>query len=140
MRFTQGRRRAAPSVIIVSLIDVLLVVLIFLMVSTTFRQMPSVPIVLPEAKDAQSSGSSQERLVVTVARTEPHLFLNARPITFERLREELLARAAANTNLSLTIATDEGAPFGEFWRVSQAAHEARFRTVDVATRNASEGP
>lgn len=135
MRFTQGRRRAAPSVIIVSLIDVLLVVLIFLMVTTTFRQSPSVPIVLPEARQDVRQGASADRRIVTIQRHPPHLFLDTLPIAFEDLESELIQSTARNTNLVLTVAIDEGAPFGEFWRVTEAAKRARFRNVEVATRS-----
>ena len=38
MQFRANKKRSAPSVIIVSLIDVLMVVLIFLVVSTTFKE------------------------------------------------------------------------------------------------------
>jgi biopolymer transport protein ExbD len=134
MRFTQGRRRQAPSVIIVSLIDVLLVVLIFLMVSTTFRQTPSVRLALPQSKQGEKRGASPDRLVVTIAKTEPHLFLGPRPVTFERLEQELTSLAAANSNLSLAIQADEGAPWGQIVRVMDAAKTAKIRTVDAATR------
>lgn len=135
MRFTQGRRRQAPSVIIVSLIDVLLVVLIFLMVSTTFRQTPSVKLVLPESRQAERAGASPDKLVVTVAKTEPHLYLGKRPVTFESLQQELATLARANSNLMISIQADEGAPWGQIIRVMDAAKAARIRTVDAVTRS-----
>jgi biopolymer transport protein ExbD len=134
MRFTQGRRRPAPSVIIVSLIDVLLVVLIFLMVSTTFRQSPAVKLVLPESRQSERPGASENRLVVTIAKTEPFLFLGKKPVTPEVLQQELMGLAARNTNLSLTIAPDEGSPVGQLVRVMDAAKAARIRSVELSTR------
>ena len=50
MRFTTRKQRQAPAVIIISLIDILIVLLIFLMVTTTFKQFPAVKLTLPEAK------------------------------------------------------------------------------------------
>ncbi len=135
MRFTQGRRRPAPSVIIVSLIDVLLVVLIFLMVSTTFRQTPAVKLALPEAKTTQKAGASPNQLVVTVAKSEPHLYLATRPVTLERLRQELVTQAALITNLTLSIQADVGAPWGQVFNVMEAAKAANIRTADAVTRN-----
>ena len=139
MRFTQGRRRTAPSVIIVSLIDVLLVVLIFLMVSTTFRQTPAVKLVLPEARQSEKSGASPDKLVVTVAKTQPHLFLGQRPVTFEALQKELVGLATANTNLMISIQADEGAPWGQIVRVMDAAKAAKVRMVDAITRDPGGG-
>lgn len=135
MRFTQGRRRTPPSVIIVSLIDVLLVVLIFPMVTMTFRQSPAVKLVLPESRQAEKGGSSTDRVVVTVAKAEPHLYLGTRPVTFERLQEELVAMAARNSNLVLTIAPDQDAPVQQLVRVLNAAHAARLRVADLSVRS-----
>ncbi len=134
MRFTQGRHRRPPSVIIVSLIDVLLVVLIFLMVSTTFRETPALKVVLPESRQAEKVGSSPDRVVVTIAKTEPHLFLGTLPLTYERLQSELVRLASTRTNLSLMIASDEGAPVGELVKVMDAAKAARLRSVQWTTR------
>lgn len=134
MRFTQGRRRPAPSVIIVSLIDVLLVVMVFLMVTTTFRQTPSVKLSLPEARQAEKTGASPDVLVVTIVKSEPHLYLARRPVTFEKLQEELMALVRANTNLTLTLQADEGAPFGQVIKVMDAAKAAKIRTVNAVTR------
>lgn len=139
MRFTQGRRRTAPSVIIVSLIDVLLVVLIFLMVSTTFRDTPAVKLALPEARQSERAGASPHRMAVTIAKTEPHLWLGTRPVTFERLQLELMAAANATTNLSVAIQADEGAPWGQIVRVMDAAKGAGIRAIDAQTRTPS-GP
>jgi biopolymer transport protein ExbD len=133
MRFTQGRRRAAPSVIIVSLIDVLLVVLIFLMVTTTFRRTPAVKIALPEARQSEAPGTSSESLTVTIDKNEPHLYLGDRPVTFERLESELAAAASRNTSTAVIIRSDKAAPVGEFVRVMNAAKLAGFRSVNVET-------
>lgn len=135
MRFTQGKRRPAPSIIIVSLIDVLLVVLIFLMVSTTFRQTPAVKLALPEAKEAHRTGASPNQILVTVAKAEPHLYFGTRPVTLERLKQELVAQAALNSNVSLTIQADIGAPWGQVFNVMEAAKAARIRTADAVTKD-----
>lgn len=133
MRFTQGRRRAAPSVIIVSLIDVLLVVLIFLMVSTTFRQTPAVKLALPEARQAERQGTSPDHLLVTIGKAPPHFYLATRPVTFDRLQEEFTAARARNSNIAVVIRADKEAPVGEFIRVMDAAKVAGMRAVNVET-------
>jgi biopolymer transport protein ExbD len=139
MRFTQGRRRAAPSVIIVSLIDVLLVVLIFLMVSTTTRQTPAVKLALPEARHSEKEGASSDTLVVTIAKTEPYLYVGKRPVTFDKLQEELINQVKANSNLVLTLQADEGAPWGQVVRVRDAAVGARIRVINAVTRSPGGG-
>ena len=49
MHFLVHKRRQTPAVIIVALIDVLIVLLIFLMVTSTFRQTPAIPLALPQS-------------------------------------------------------------------------------------------
>ena len=50
------RKRRAPSIIIVSLVDILTILLIFFVVSTTFKKdQPEVQINLPESKTATSA-------------------------------------------------------------------------------------
>ena len=59
MRFSVRKRRQAPAVIIIALIDILIVLVIFLIVTTTFKQQPSLKIVLPESSQAQKSGAKE---------------------------------------------------------------------------------
>ena len=61
MRFYVRKRRQAPSVIIVALIDILIVLLIFLMVTSTFKQQPVLKLALPESSQAQKTGAHPER-------------------------------------------------------------------------------
>lgn len=136
MRFLPHKRRNPPSVIIVSLIDVLMVVLIFLVVSTTFKQQPAVKLSLPVSKNAKEGASENAPLVVTVAKQEPHLYLADRPVTLQRLEEELKARAAANPQVVLSIRADTDAPFGEIIKVMDAAKAAKIQSVTAFTKHA----
>src|SRR5947199_7993343 len=105
MHFYVRKRRQVPAVIIVALIDVFIVLLIFLMVTTTFKQQPSLKLALPESSQAQKTGAQESPpLVVTV---DPEGFLRLgqenKPVTVERLEEELLTAAARTPDLKLAI-------------------------------------
>src|SRR5215510_11498 len=113
MRFYLRKRRQAPAVIIVALIDILIVLLIFMMVTTTFKQQPALKLALPESKQAPKTGATEENLVVTIAKQEPHLYLGPRPVTQDKLEQELKAGAAANPRLRLSVRPDDGAPIGQ---------------------------
>lgn len=76
MRFITRKRRQTPAIIIVSLIDILMVLLIFLMATTTFKQQPALKLALPESKQGKAGGS-EASLVVTIAPREPHLYVGA---------------------------------------------------------------
>jgi len=67
MRF-DTRKRRTPSIVIVSLIDILAILLIFFIVTTIFRkEQPRLQINLPESKTAENLASEdQESLVLRI--------------------------------------------------------------------------
>jgi biopolymer transport protein ExbD len=138
MHFMPHKRRRAPSIIIISLIDVLMVVLIFMMVSTTFRQHPAIKLALPESKQSKAGAAEVKPLIVTVSRSTPHLYLENNPVTLEKLQQELTARTQQNPTLSLFIRADTDAPFGEIIKVMDAAKAANIRVVNAFTKGAGQ--
>jgi biopolymer transport protein ExbD len=63
----RSRKRRAPSIIIVSLVDILTILLIFFVVSTTFKKdQPEVQINLPDSKTAVNAAAELEHAVVSV--------------------------------------------------------------------------
>src|SRR5271163_3215934 len=101
MRFLVRKRRNAPAVIIVALIDVLIVLLIYLMVTTTFKQQPALRLALPESTHAQKTGAREDAPLVVSIDTKGvfRVGLDAKPVTAERMKDELLAAAAKTPGL-----------------------------------------
>src|ERR1044071_5958091 len=126
MNFSAHKRRRTPSVIIVSLIDVLLVVLIFLMVTTAFKDTPAFKINLPETtQQAVKSGVTENPpLVITITTNAPHFYLGKLAVTFDRLKAELLQRSKENPRLVVAIRADEEATYGHVQKVLDAAQAA----------------
>ncbi|MDX1951549.1 MAG: biopolymer transporter ExbD [Verrucomicrobiota bacterium] len=134
MRFTTHKRRTPPTIIIISLIDILIVLLIFLMVTTTFKQTPALKLALPESKQPKQGGSPDAGIIVTIAKNEPHIFLDTRPVTLDRLQGELAARVAKNPKITLSIRADTEAPWGQIIRVMDAAKGAKIERVNAFTK------
>jgi biopolymer transport protein ExbD len=139
MRFFVRKRKGAPAVIIVALIDVLIVLLIFLTVTTTFKQnreQPALKLVLPESSQAQRTGvDEQAPLIVSVdPKGNLRLGIEALPVTDERLKVELRERVAKEPQLKLAISADKDAPFGQIVKVMDAAKEANIKMVNAFTR------
>jgi biopolymer transport protein ExbD len=131
MQFMSHKKRRAPTVIIISLIDVLMVVLIFLVVSTTFKQQPAFKLVLPESKTAKPGASESAPLVITIDKKEPYFYLANRAVTYEQLRTELKTRAAKNPDVAVAIRPSEEAPVGQFYKVLDAVNEAKIKRLDA---------
>ncbi len=134
MRFVVRKRRQAPAIIIVALIDILIVLLIYLMVTTTFKQQAALRLSLPESSQAVKTGAHENvPLLVSIDR-EGSLRLgpDAKPVTLERLKEELLAAVAKNPDLRLAIAGDKASPWGQVVKVMDVAKDAHLKTGQVS--------
>ena len=132
MQFTTRKRRQAPAVIIVSLIDVLIVVLIFLIVSTTFKNQPALKLALPQSSQTKEGASDNPALVVSIPKSGP-LHLGTQPITFEKLQERLRESALSNPETTLSIRADTDAPFGMIVKIMDAAKAAKIQKVSAFT-------
>lgn len=140
MRFQIRKRRQAPAVVIVALIDVLIVLLIYLMVTTTFKQQPALRLALPESSQAQKSGAHEDApLVVSI---DPkgifRVGLDAKPVTAEKLKDELVTAIEKKPDLKLAIRADKDAPFGQIVKVMDAAKEANIKAVSAFTKEAAQ--
>ncbi len=133
MRFFVKKRRQAPAIIIVALIDILIVLLIFLMVTTTFKQQPALRLALPESSQAQKTGAHENApLIVSI---DPQGLLrfgvDARPVTPDRLKEELIGAVAKNPNLRIALSADKSAPWGQIVKVMDVVKEAGVKSGNV---------
>ncbi|MED5453311.1 MAG: biopolymer transporter ExbD [Verrucomicrobiota bacterium] len=135
MRFVPRKNRKPPTVIVVALIDVLMVVLIFMVVSTTFKNQAAVRLALPESSQAQKEQGVNRSLVVTVAKKPPYFYLDSVPIAEGVLEEEIKKALEASPERQLSIRSDTDAPFGKIIKVMDAAKSAGVKGVKAFTRD-----
>jgi len=106
------RQRRLPQVIIVSLIDIFAILLIFVIVTTTFRrEQPAVTIKLPESKTAVASDQATEAVMLSISKDD-EIFLDAKKMTFEELKPAIEELVKKNSKQALALNADKGAPFG----------------------------
>jgi biopolymer transport protein ExbD len=117
---------------------VLIVLLIFLMVTTTFKQQPALRLALPESTQALKTGANEDAPLVVAVDKDGNLRLgtDALPVTNERLRAELQSRAAANPELKLAISADKAAPWGQIVKIMDAAKEAKIKIANAFMKEA----
>ena len=97
MDFRRGRKREDPEINLIPFIDVLLVVLIFLMVSTTYSKFTELQITLPTA-DADKVVDKPFEINVTID-AKGNYTVNNTPVVFNGvagLADDLKAAARAN--------------------------------------------
>jgi biopolymer transport protein ExbD len=127
------RKRRAPSIIIVSLVDILVILLIFFVVSTTFKKdQPEVQINLPESKTATKAPAELEHAIVTVDETDA-IKLDGRPIEIDEL-ERAIRNLSQTQKASLALQADRKASFGTIIKVMDALKLAGIRNLPAFTR------
>jgi biopolymer transport protein ExbD len=123
MRFSR-RRPEEPEINLIPFIDVLLVVLIFLMLSTTYSRFTELQINLPAA-DADKLRERPAEIIVAVA-SDGRYAINRKPVdgrSVELLTAELAAAAAGRPDTVVIISAD-----------AVAAHQAVVNVLDAARR------
>lgn len=140
MRFTSPKRHQPPAIIVVALIDILIVLLIFLMVTSTFKQQPALKLSLPESTQALKSGANEHQPLVISVTADGSLYMgiDRLPVSLDRLRQELLARVAKDPELKLAISADKGAPFGRIIALMDITKESGIKSVSAFTKQSGK--
>lgn len=127
------RKRRAPSIIIVSLVDILIILLIFFVVSTTFKKdQPEVQINLPESKTATKAPAELEHAIVAVDEADA-IKLDGRPVDVDEL-EGAVRNLSQTQRASLALQADRKASFGTIIKVMDALKLAGVRNLPAFTR------
>ena len=117
------RKRSSPIIPIVSLVDILTVLLIFFIVTTTFKsQTPQVRIELPDSKTAVAAPSAKARPTILTISPDGQCFVNAQPIALEKLGEAI--KDAGKDGGEVAMRADKTVPFGTIIKVLDTLKEA----------------
>jgi len=127
------RKRRAPSIIIVSLVDILTILLIFFVVSTTFkRDQPEVQINLPDSKTSTKASSELEHAVVSVNEND-EVRLDGQVVSIAAL-EASVTNLPATRRSTLALQADKKASFGMIVKVMDALKLAGVKNLPAFTR------
>lgn len=136
MNFTV-RPRAEPEVNMTSLIDVVLLLLIFFMVSTSFVKQSQITIRLPAADSEAVVEEVPDHLEIMITEQGTYLIngrelINSRP---ETIRNALQKLSGGNTRLPLTISADANARHQHVVTAMDVAGKLGFVKISIATVN-----
>lgn len=131
------RPRAQPEVNLTSLIDVVLLLLIFFMVSTSFVKQSQISIRLPESDSATQVEEPPEQIDIMI--TETGMFLvNGRELINNRaetIRNALRKISGGDSSLPLTISADANARHQYVVTAMDVAGRLGFTQINIATVN-----
>lgn len=135
MRLRQ-RRREDPEIGLTPLIDVVFLLLIFFMVSTTFTRETEITVNLPEAT---ASELERERVTVDVViDVQGRYYVNDRLLVnrqIDTLRAALEQAAGEAGEAALIISADAQTPHQAVVTAMDAARQAGILSVSLATRD-----
>jgi len=129
------RSREEPEVNLTSLIDVVLLLLIFFMVSTSFVREAEINLRLPEASANEQSEAPADALEITVTEAGAYL-VNGRPlVNNERrtLRAAIERLAGEERNVPVYIRADANATHQAVVTAMDVAGQLGFVNVNIAT-------
>jgi biopolymer transport protein ExbD len=135
------RPRAQVEVNLTSLIDVVLLLLIFFMVSTSFVKQSQITISLPEADSSAPIPETPEQIDIMISATGLYMvngreLINSRP---ETIRNALQKVSNGNNQLPLTISADANARHQDVVTAMDVAGRLGFTQISIATVNEPDG-
>jgi biopolymer transport protein ExbD len=131
------RPRIQPEVNLTSLIDVVFLLLIFFMVSTSFVKQSQISIRLPEAESTVLVEEVPERIEIMITATGTFL-VNGRELINNRaetIRNALQKVAGGQNELPLTISADANAKHQDVVTAMDVAARLGFTKISIATVN-----
>ncbi len=134
------RSREEPEINLIPFIDVLLVVLIFLMLSTTYSKFTELQVKLPEA-NADAQRDRPKEIIVAVS-ADGRYAVNKTVVegrTLESLTQVLANTAKGGKDTVLIISADASAAHQSVITVMEAARRSGLSQITFATQSALSG-
>ena len=136
MNFQRTRGHDEPEINLIPLIDVLLVIIIFLMLTTTYAKFSGLEINLPTADAGKQAEQPNEVHVAVTANGQ--VLINKSPLVAADVRSisEALRRAAGDTKEPIiVINADAKATHQSVISIMQAAQTAGYPHISFATQS-----
>lgn len=129
---TRAKRRGLTDINLTPLVDIVFILLIFFLITSTFVQSPGIDVNLPKANSASETTPSQS-IVITVDENGQLIYrgeitdIGALSDTLSKLYKESPAH-------QIVIQADETTHHGAVVEAMDAAREAGFRKLGIATQ------
>ena len=135
MNFQRGKEKEPLEINLVPLIDVMMVILIFLMISTTYSKYTELQINLPSAQAERQLDRPNEITVLVNAQGQYVVNKSAVPFrTVEQLADEMRRAGAGLKEPVVVITADAAATHQSVIRVMEAARIAGLSQITFTTQ------
>ncbi|MBP7950800.1 MAG: biopolymer transporter ExbD [Verrucomicrobiales bacterium] len=128
------KRRPKPVLQIISMIDILIILLIFLVVTTTFKEnVAALQVSLPKTESLATGAEAEPRVGLVVTREEK-IFLGDAPVDPSGLTQALETARSSRPGMKLELRIDEKVPFGTLIKLWESLKAAGFKTNEIPAR------
>ena len=131
MEFMPERRRRAVFINVTSLIDVMFLLVLFFMLSSTFKTQTAIDVVLPRSTTAEQVAASPAVVYLT---SSGQVYLDDRPQQDDDLRAALRQLQAGTGEDRIVLTADEGASHGKVVGLIDLIKECGFTRISLAAR------
>ncbi|MBV4492487.1 ExbD/TolR family protein [Pseudomonas oryzicola] len=142
MKFRRNRQRENVDINLASLIDVVFVLLLFFVVTTTFTRETQLRVELPEATSAEQAPADQGKLVEITISAEGVYSVNNHLLPksdLATLSEAIERESGGDNKLPLAISADGRTPHQAVVTAMDAAGKLGFSQLRMTTVEAAQG-
>jgi len=139
MNFRPHHRSDEPEINLIPFIDVLLVVLIFLMLSTTYSKFTEMQVRLPTA-DTEAQRNNPKEVIVAIS-SDGRYMINKTPIAGKSVDAMVIAlgnAAKGGPESVIVISADAAAAHQSVITVMEAARRANLTHITFATQSSAQ--
>jgi biopolymer transport protein ExbD len=140
LNFQRGRSREEPDINLIPLIDVLLVILIFLLVSTTYSKYQELQINLPQAQGERTQ--TKAKIISVGVDVDGRYTVDGQLVNFSdvaEFSEQLKQAARGNAEPVVAIGADSSATHQSVVNIMAAARLAGFTHITFETQTPPGG-
>jgi biopolymer transport protein ExbD len=121
----RGRNKIKPEFSMASMTDIVFLLLIFFMITSTLVTTSALDILLPKA---QGKTENKKAISITITKDLTY-FIDNNPSTLETLEEELAVLLKSEENPSLILRAEEGVPIEYAVTVMDIANRNKYKVI-----------
>ena len=136
MNFRNRRPMEEPEINFIPLIDLLLVILIFLMITTTYNKLNGFQVALPEANAPVNSVATDD---ILIAVKDSNWLMNGEEVSADELKQRLAEKAQnMNENNWVIIAADGQVDYAKVMNTMEIANAAGINRITLQAQKPQE--
>jgi len=121
----RGRNKINPNFNMSSMTDIVFLLLIFFMITSTLVTTSAIDILLPKA-----SGKTENRKSVSVSITKNlNFYIDNKKVNESRLEQDLLSLLAKKESPTIVLRAEEGVPIEKAVKIMDIANRNRYKVI-----------